>query len=57
MEEREIDEEAELLREVTGNVAVVEVDSGDGADFRVVWSGSTVNTCVVAHSGSYPIEG
>lgn len=55
MEEREIDEEAELLREVTGNVAVVEVDSGDGADSRVVWCGCTINTGVVAHIGSYPI--
>ncbi|RDX83888.1 hypothetical protein CR513_35146, partial [Mucuna pruriens] len=53
----EVDEKAQLLREVTGNVTVVEVDSGDGADLRVVRRPSAENAGVVADIRSYPVSG
>lgn len=57
MEQSEVDEEAELLGEVTGDVAVVKVDSGDG-DYRViVRSWSAEDAGVAADVRSDPISG
>jgi len=57
VEESEVGEQAKLLGEVSGNVAVVEVDSGDGADLRVVKGLSAENVGVVADIGPHPVEG
>lgn len=55
MEQCEVGEEAELLREVTGDVAMVEVDAGDGVDLGVVDGGRAVHARVVAHARSDPV--
>lgn len=55
VEERKVSEQAELLREISGNVAVVEVDSGDGADLRVVQCLSAEDVAVVADIGPHPV--
>lgn len=57
MEQCEIHQQAELLREVAGDVAVVEVDSGDGVDLVVVERRSAENSGVVADFGSDPVGG
>ncbi|TKY46627.1 hypothetical protein E2542_SST28672 [Spatholobus suberectus] len=36
VEPRKVDEQAKLLEEVSGNVAMVEIDSGDNADLRII---------------------
>jgi len=56
VEEREVGEQTKLLGEVSGNVAVVEIDSGNGVDLRVVKRRSTENGGVVAHIGPHPVE-
>ena len=57
MEQCKIHKQTELFREVSGNVAVVEIDSSDGADVGVVQCGSTVNAEVAADVRSDPIGG
>lgn len=57
MEQCKIGKQTELFREVSGNVAVVEIDSGDGTDFGVVQCGSTENAEVAADIRSDPIGG
>lgn len=57
MEQRQISEQPQLLRQVSRNVAVVEVDPGDGPHLRVVQGGGAVNPSVIAHTGSDPVFG
>lgn len=57
VEQCQVGEETELLREVPGDVAVVEVDAGDGADLGVVDGGRAVHARVVAHVRSDPVGG
>lgn len=57
VEQCEIRQKTELLREVSGNVAVVEIDAGDGTDGGIVQCGRTVNAGVGADIGSDPISG
>lgn len=55
MEETEVGEEAEVLRQGAGDVGVVEVDSGDCDDVGVIGCGCTVDSGVVADMGSIPV--
>lgn len=55
MKQCQICEESELLREVPGDVAVVEIDAGDGQDRGVVRCRSAENSGVVANTRSDPI--
>lgn len=57
VENAEICEKAELLGEIAGNVAVVEINSGDGPNRRVVERRSTEDSGVVADTRSDPISG
>jgi len=57
VEQCEIGEEAELLRQVSGDVAVVEVDAGDDVDLRLVQGQAAEDAGIVADVGSDPVSG
>ncbi|RYR07546.1 hypothetical protein Ahy_B05g074928 isoform D [Arachis hypogaea] len=50
-------EQAKLLRQVTSNVAMVEVNAGNGAGPVVIRCRCTEDSSVVAHLRTYPISG
>lgn len=56
MEESEVGQEAELLRQLTGDPGVVEVDPRDRDDLGVVRGGCTVDSVVVANVWAVPIR-
>lgn len=53
----EIREKAKFLREVAGDIAVVEVDAGDGTDRAIIECGCTEDSGVAAHLRSNPVNG
>jgi len=57
VDERDVGEEADVVREETGDAAVVEVDAGDGEDVRVVQRRRAEDAGVVAHEGPAPVGG
>lgn len=57
MEQSQICQQAKLFRQIPGDVGVVEVDSGNCTDPRVVERRSTENSGVVADVGSDPVVG
>lgn len=57
VEQCEIHQKTELLREVSGDVAVVEVDAGDGTDLGIIERRSAENSGVIADIGSDPVSG
>lgn len=57
VEQCEICEQPKLLGQVASNIAVVEVNAGDGSDRAVVGSQSTEHSSVVADIRSDPIPG
>lgn len=54
VEEREVLQQAELLREVPRDVGVVEVDPGDDGEVAVPQGGGAEDALVAAHVGSNP---
>lgn len=57
VEQCQIRQQPELLRQIPGDVAMVEIDAGNSPNLRVIKRRSTENTCVVAHIRSSPIRG
>lgn len=57
MEEGQVGEEAELRREVPGDVAVVEVDARDGRGGGVIRRRRAVHAGVAADAGAGPVGG
>ena len=57
MEEGQIGEEAELGREVSGNVAVVEVNAGNHSEGSIGRRWSTEDSIVGADIWPYPVFG
>lgn len=55
MDESEISQEPEFDREVTGDVGVVDVQTGHNIQFRVVKRRSAENPIVATHIGSDPV--
>lgn len=50
-----INKQAKLLRQVTGDITMVEINAGDGSDRLVIRGKSAVNSSVVADIRSNPI--
>jgi hypothetical protein len=57
VDERDVGQEADVVGEEPGDAAVVEVDSGDGQDVRVVLRRRAEDAGVVAHEGPAPVGG
>ncbi|KAJ6431481.1 hypothetical protein OIU84_018874 [Salix udensis] len=55
VKESKVLEEAELFRQATGNVGVVQVYAGDRQDERVIRGWGTVDTSVVAYMWPKPV--
>lgn len=57
MEKSDVDKEAELLRQIAGDVAMIKVDAGDGNEGAVVRRRSAENAFVGTNIRSDPITG
>lgn len=57
MEQCEIRQKTELLRQVPGDVAVVEIDAGDDAEVGIFERSGAEDASVGADVGSEPVSG
>ena len=57
VKKREIGQKTELFRQVSGDIAMIKIDTSDSIDLRIIKCGCTENIGVVANIRTYPING